>query len=432
LPVLDEKFQEFEALLVIIRSLEEAVVKSMNMEIKKRIELEEEARLATLSAEEAEREARIKAGMTKVGSNVLTKRFNKKMTTKAREKIDAQNAEALRLQMESEEAARKRRETIAEEKARMEAELAKIRNRGDKRDADLVELERQFNAKSFESEAQKQKEEEILRRAEQRLKEKEEFEARLAQKRAEKLEQQLKEQEEELRIANEKLEKERAEKARIEKRMADEKQRDAAEFHTERLRWEARQKKKDEEKKKLQDLIAAERAAVDEGEDDTEDEKLARNEARKRVQAYEKIKYPATEAEFKLLPMSSWGDPFDPKRAGKRMHDVWTAARTEDMRVVKAYFLLAGAALLCRNHCPSATEYKSADAGRTLMHIAAWYGNERLFDYIANLGADVNAWDTAYTKFTPLMEAARSGKVQMCRKLLMFGADIRRQDHQVR
>jgi DNA repair exonuclease SbcCD ATPase subunit len=441
LPELDETLDEIERRVEGLREMQEAVDASRDMEIKARLALDEEA----MDAEEKARQERVKSGMTKVGSNMLMKRFNKKMTSKAREKIDQKNEEALRLQNESEEAARKRKELIAEEKAQMEAELAKIRGRTDARDAQLAEVEREFNAKSFESEEQKQKEEEIFRRAEKKRKEKEEFDARLAQKRAEKLEIQLKEQEEELRIANEKLEKERAVRAKIEKRMEDEKQRDAAEFHTERLRWEARQKKKDAEKKKQQDLIAAERAAVDEGDDDTDDEKTARKEARKKIQAYEKIKYPATEEEFKTLAMSSWGDPFDPKRAGTRMHTVWTAARSEDMRIVKAYFLLAGgggvgdgggviasgASLLCGQHCPNTTNYKSADSGRTLMHIAAWYGNERLFDYIVNIGADVNMWDTSYNKFTPLMEAARSGKVQLCRKLLMFGADIRKQDYQV-
>ena len=50
--------------------------------------------------------------------------------------------------------------------------------------------------------------------------------------------------------------------------------------------------------------------------------------------------------------------------------------------------------------------------------------------YLVQIGADVNAIDTAYSGLTPLMEACRAGHQKVCSLLIAHGARLELQDAQ--
>ncbi len=71
---------------------------------------------------------------------------------------------------------------------------------------------------------------------------------------------------------------------------------------------------------------------------------------------------------------------------------------------------------------------RSEDGGRTLLHVAAWWGCHRVLEYLLLLGALVNAIDTAAARTTPLFEAVRAGHRPIAEELIANGADVRHQD----
>eukprot|EP00750_Incisomonas_marina_P025072 INCI5311.3.p1 GENE.INCI5311.3~~INCI5311.3.p1 ORF type:complete len:608 (-),score=135.26 INCI5311.3:62-1825(-) len=132
---------------------------------------------------------------------------------------------------------------------------------------------------------------------------------------------------------------------------------------------------------------------VQEDDDDDEFEKNDRATAQKLVHEYE-------------------GGPF-------------RAAREGNVAMIRAYFLVSGPAKML------ATRDKSEEGGgRSLLHTAAWWGSEPVVRYLAQIGADLNAIDTSYNGFTPLMEACRAGHRRVCECLIKHQARLDCQDAQ--
>jgi hypothetical protein len=196
---------------------------------------------------------------------------------------------------------------------------------------------------------------------------------------------------EEVRAAEEAVEKAKMEKIEQFKAIKE------AQYHQERLRQEERDLVKNLARKKIEEDIARERAMLDEDEDDDEDEQEKRKECRKKLKIYHK----------KVL------------QNGKR-GDVWEAVRTENVEMVKAYFMVQGTGNLLKMH-----NFTEGQGGRTLLHTACWWGCSKVIVLLMKLGANVNAIDTAMTKTTPLMEAARANKRTAVEILLRHGAAIR-------
>ncbi|KAF0686370.1 Aste57867_21814 [Aphanomyces stellatus] len=148
--------------------------------------------------------------------------------------------------------------------------------------------------------------------------------------------------------------------------------------------------KSEAERRRLEDVMKA-RAEVDEGEDDTEDEKLRRADARKFLMKFD--------------------------------GDVWTATKEGKLDVVEKFMLVEGSTKLLSLHNKGQNEGR-----RTLLHTAAWWGHHEVAEYFVRLGAEVDAMDTIHSKTTPLIEAARGGHRSICRLLLDHGACLTHQD----
>ena len=102
---------------------------------------------------------------------------------------------------------------------------------------------------------------------------------------------------------------------------------------------------------------------------------------------------------------------FSTRRVDSRMRVVWLslqAARDNNVRMLRAFFLVHGTKKLLSAHCKAPTE-----GGRTLVHVAAWWGCLDVLRFLIQLGADINATDTMFSRTTPLIEAVRSGRRQV-------------------
>ena len=66
--------------------------------------------------------------------------------------------------------------------------------------------------------------------------------------------------------------------------------------------------------------------------------------------------------------------------------------------------------------------------GKTLLHHACRRGHPSIVRFLVHAGCDVNAIDTAYNRFTPLLEAARAGHSSVCRFLVRNGAKSNHKD----
>lgn len=108
-------------------------------------------------------------------------------------------------------------------------------------------------------------------------------------------------------------------------------------FEAERRRREEAAKAKDDEEAARREEIERQRAMVDESDSDTEEEKAAREAARKRVD-----EYPGSE---------------------------WSACRDDDADMLRQFFLVNSSRKMLAAHCK-----EPAGGGRTLVHMAAWWG----------------------------------------------------------
>ncbi|OQR93672.1 hypothetical protein ACHHYP_02359 [Achlya hypogyna] len=148
--------------------------------------------------------------------------------------------------------------------------------------------------------------------------------------------------------------------------------------------------KNDADKRRL-DSVSKARAEVEEGDDDTDEEKVRRAEARKFLMKYD--------------------------------GDIWLATKAGKLEVLKKYFLVESPAKLLVMH------NKDLDEGRrTLLHTACWWGHLSIVELLVHLGADVDAVDSVLGKTTPLIEAARAGRLEIVKLLLDEGACVSHQD----
>eukprot|EP00941_MAST-03F_sp_MAST-3F-sp1_P000657 g657.t1 len=313
-----------------------------------------------------------------------------------RERIAEEKAEKERLEKKKKEendaliADQKKRDSIAEERARLARELEEAQKR--KRDKNKKQNEDSFTFQSevfSASREEKEAEEVAKKRAADKIAYEEEVQRIIAKRRAEKnsaaeaLERRKREQEE-------------AEKERLRKIEEEH----GKEFLSHQIKFEE-EKKKREDKKLEKIRILEEREALrkrmialmDEDEDDTEEEKRARMRAVEQLQMYE-------------------GGPF-------------RAARDGNMPILKAFFLRDGTARMLDLH-----DRSKAGGGRTLLHTACWWGNDKMVRFLVKIGADINAIDTAYNRFTPLFEAVRGGRSRITKFLIQHGANIRNVDFQ--
>ncbi|KDO16052.1 hypothetical protein SPRG_18414 [Saprolegnia parasitica CBS 223.65] len=148
--------------------------------------------------------------------------------------------------------------------------------------------------------------------------------------------------------------------------------------------------KNEADKRRLHEVSKA-RADVEEGDDDTDDEKVRRAEARKFLMKYD--------------------------------GDIWAATKTGKLDVLQKYFLIESPAKLLVLH------NRDVDEGRrTLLHTACWWGHVAVVEYLLRMGADVDAVDSVLSKTTPLIEAARAGRLDVVKLLLSEGACVSHQD----
>lgn len=137
--------------------------------------------------------------------------------------------------------------------------------------------------------------------------------------------------------------------------------------------------------------IAEARANVDEGDDDSPEEKLEREKARELLKDFD-------------------GDEF-------------TAARQDDKDTLRAFFLVNGSkkmlALRSKSH---------NHGGGTLLHVAAFWGSLKCVRLLLQLGAQADCIDSCVSQLTPLLQAARAGHIPVCKRLILAGASLRSQD----
>lgn len=102
---------------------------------------------------------------------------------------------------------------------------------------------------------------------------------------------------------------------------------------------------------------------------------------------------------------------------------VWEAVKAHDLEILRCFFTVEGAQRLLSRRSP-----ELSDGGRSLLHCAAWLGNEPIARFLLDAGAQVGAIDTVASKTTPLLEAARADHTEICVLLLQRGADASHRD----
>ncbi|KAG3103770.1 hypothetical protein PI124_g13037 [Phytophthora idaei] len=111
------------------------------------------------------------------------------------------------------------------------------------------------------------------------------------------------------------------------------------------------------------------------------------------------------------------------KRVIEYYGSVWDAVSSNDLDMVRNYFLVEGAPMLLRRRHPDAEQ-----GGRALLHYAAWHGYRAIVELILTTGCDVDVVDSVAGKTTALIEAARAGHAGVCVTLLHHGASPRHRD----
>ncbi|TMW57339.1 hypothetical protein Poli38472_003264 [Pythium oligandrum] len=102
---------------------------------------------------------------------------------------------------------------------------------------------------------------------------------------------------------------------------------------------------------------------------------------------------------------------------------VWDAVRSGDVVTLKKFFFVEGASRLLRLHSKEPEE-----GGRTLLHTAAWWGQEEAVQFLLTSGASVDEIDTTASRTTALIDAARAGQGGVCALLVRYGADASHKD----
>lgn len=96
------------------------------------------------------------------------------------------------------------------------------------------------------------------------------------------------------------------------------------------------------------------------------------------------------------------------------------AVRRGKLDVLKCFFAVKG--------FDKMLALRERRGGKTLLHHACRRGHPSVVQFLVHAGCDVNAIDTAYNRFTPLLEAARAGHSSICRFLVRNGAKSNHKD----
>ena len=316
----------------------------------------------------------------------------KKQEEEKRKALQQLDKERIAAEIAAGKEAERKQALLQEEREKMKAEMEAMRKAQEEAHKDLEAWAGGFNADEFATpeeleEAEIRREIELEERREKEAAEREEMEKKQAQMEAEmkaKEEALQKKLEEERKIREQEEEVKRQQEIELQ-RFEDAKKRDAE-----------RKRLKEKEEKRRKRLREKARAAVDADDDDTEEEIQARKEATERLKQYN--------------------------------GDVWDACKAGNVEMVRAFFLVHGSKKLLEgkmSRCHHKDEW-----GRTLLHMASWWGNIRVIEFLTVLGADVNAIDTSVSNTTPLIEAARAGKREACEVLIKHGANVRFKDAQ--
>lgn len=102
---------------------------------------------------------------------------------------------------------------------------------------------------------------------------------------------------------------------------------------------------------------------------------------------------------------------------------VWNAVKTHNLEILRCFFIVEGTQRLLNRRSP-----ELSDGGRSLLHCAAWLGDESIVRFLLENGAQVDAIDMVSSKTTPLLEAVRAGHKEICLVLLQHGADTLHRD----
>ncbi|KAF4131816.1 Ankyrin repeats (many copies) [Phytophthora infestans] len=111
------------------------------------------------------------------------------------------------------------------------------------------------------------------------------------------------------------------------------------------------------------------------------------------------------------------------KRVIEYHGSIWDAVSSDNLDMVRNYFLVEGATMVLRRRHPDADQ-----GGRTLLHCASWHGYGAIVEFILTTGCDVDVVDSVASKTTALIEAARAGHAGVCVTLLRYGASPRHRD----
>jgi|EP00945_MAST-04E_sp_MAST-4E-sp1_P008782 hypothetical protein len=367
-----------------VSNLEEMVVAAETIassEMSKRVRTEAEAKRKRDTAErdriKGEKEAMEKKAKLEEEQRLALEQLD-------RERIAAEEAAA--------KEAEKKRNELLEERKKMAEEMELLQKQQQEAHKELEAWASGFHPDEFAT-AEELEEAEIKREIELEERRQKEEEERVV------LEAKQKKMEAEMKAKEEALAKKLAEEAAIRKEEEERKRQlelELQRFEDAKKRDAERKRLKEKEEKRKKRLREKARAAVDADDDDTEEELEARRKATELLKAYD--------------------------------GDVWDACKAGDVDIVRSFFLVHGSKKLLdgkMSRCHHREEW-----GRTLLHMASWWGNINLVQYLCLLGADVNITDTSVAKTSPLIEASRAGKRDVCELLLRNGANIRHKDAQ--
>lgn len=345
-----------------------------------KIKAEDVKRRAEAAAVQAAEDAKAEEKRRQVEEEDKSKK-RKEMEQKLKRDYEA------RIQRENERKAEMERERL-----QMEEELRRIRAEREERERREKQRLEEWNLMTFASE-QDRDEVMVQRQAdEERRKAQEAKEQREEEERKAKLKKQMQDRRRAIMEQQAVIAKQIADREAEEKRLAEQRRKQEEEFRREQeRRAQLEQERKEKEARRLAE-IERQRALMDEGESDTEEEKAAREMAKQRLESYS--------------------------------GDVFKAARDNDVGMVRCFFLVRGTKRLLAAHSKA-----KHDGGRTLVHMAAWWGCREVLDLLIGLGADVDCIDSMFSRATPLMEAVRAGRRGIAELLLENGADIAAQDY---
>jgi len=103
-----------------------------------------------------------------------------------------------------------------------------------------------------------------------------------------------------------------------------------------------------------------------------------------------------------------------------RFTSPFEAVRRGKLKVLKSFFAVRG--------FDKMLVLRERRGGKTLLHHACRRGHQQIVRFLVDAGSDVNVIDTAYNRFTPLLEAARAGHSSICRFLVRRGAKSNHKD----